>query len=137
MFRPQHTIELFFSSLWLCVETTSMVFSYSKFRKFEYSMASNCPTLIGKGVQQKPRPDSPIQPVKSDLRTSQPDADDGRRRVSASRTRKQRVGWRVFSPKHEETRLNRGMEHFPEKFFRFDEISARSMESPSDLARSH
>ena len=94
----------------------------------------------GRGVQQKLRL---IQPVWSDSRTGQLDADDSQRRVSASKTYKRRVSWRVFSPKPEETQPNWNMEHYSAKFFRTGEIStisgeisARSMKSPPDLARS-
>ena len=66
-------------------------------------------STTNRGVQQKPRPNPPTQPVRSSPRTSRLIADNGRRRVSASRTRKQRIGWRVFSPKPEETRPNRDM----------------------------
>ena len=73
-----------------------------------FKFINECKIRI-RGVQQKPRPDPPAQPVRSGPRTGRPDADDGRQRVSASRTWKQRVGWRVFSPKPEETRPNRDM----------------------------
>ena len=106
----------------------------------------------------------PEDPIGDRSETSQPDYSSGRRRVSASRTRKRRVGWRVFSPKPEETQSNRDLnisrqsylhpvrsqpflarsQHFPMKLFTSGEIStisgeisARSMESSLDLARSH
>ena len=60
-----------------------------------------------RGVQQNRDPTHLPKPFRSGPTTYRPDTNDGRQRISASRTRKQRVSWRVFSPKPEDTRPNR------------------------------
>ena len=42
LFQPQHTIKVFFSSMCCAWKPTGMIFSWSKFKKFEYSIASIC-----------------------------------------------------------------------------------------------
>ena len=54
-------------------------------------------------------PTHPEDPTGDRSETDRSDYSGGRRRVSASRTRKRRVGWRIFSPKPEETRPNRDL----------------------------
>ena len=57
-----------------------------------------------RAVHRKSVPDPLAKTVRSGVSTGRPDAGDGRRQVSASRTRNQRVGWRVFPPKIRKTR---------------------------------
>ena len=59
-----------------------------------------------RAVHRKPVPDPLAKTVRSGVSTGRPDAGDGRRQVSASRTRNQRVGWRVFPPKIRKTRTD-------------------------------
>ena len=92
---------------------------------------------VVKAVHGKPVPDPPMKTILSCMRIGWPDTGDGRRWVIGSRNCKWWVGWRVFSLKPEETRSNWDKEHFPSKCFRSSEISARSLKSPPDLARSH
>ena len=60
-----------------------------------------------RGVHANPGTDPPAQTVRSDPKTDQPDAGDGRRRVSFTKNRLGRVGWRVFFFKTRYTRSDR------------------------------
>ena len=92
--------------------------------------------ILSRGVQQNRDPTNPPKPVRSGPTTVRPDAGDGRRRISASRTRKRRVGWRVFSPKPEETRPNRDLSISGRSFLdpaRSQPFPARSQLDPWNL----
>ena len=103
----------------------------------------NTDMVQSRSVQQNRDPTHTPNPIRSGPTTGQPDTSEGQRQISASRTRKWRVSWWVFSPKPEDTRPNRELSISWWSFLDpreisaiSNEFSARSMESSPNLARS-
>ena len=103
----------------------------------------NTDMVQSRSVQQNRDPTHTPNPIRSGQTTGQPDTSEGQRQISASRTRKWRVSWWVFSPKPEDTRPNRELSISWWSFLDpreisaiSNEFSARSMESSPNLARS-